>query len=228
MVRNQAKIKVNKNGNYSIAGKVPLDQQSIVPDPDGYSEKWKVDKEYPDQESYILCRCGKSKNKPFCDGSHIKEMFDGTETADDRPYYEKAVKTDGPELVLTDNVDLCASARFCDRGDDAWALTEESDNPKAKKQAIEECRNCSSGRLVIHDKDGKPIEPKFSPSISVTEDPEAGVAGPLWVKGGIPIESANGEQYEVRNRVTLCRCGKSRNKPFCDSTHMETGFDDKN
>lgn len=227
MSEDKAKIKVNKNGNYLVTGKVPLDQQSIVPDADGYSEKWKVDKKYPNQDSYMLCRCGKSKNKPYCDGSHVKEKFDGTETADDKPYYEKAVKTEGPELVLTDNVDLCASARFCDRGDTAWNLTEESDDPGKKKQAIEECCNCSSGRLVIHDKNGKAIEPNFPKSISVTEDTAAEVAGPLWVKGGIPVESADGKQYEVRNRVTLCRCGKSKNKPFCDSTHVEIGFSDK-
>ncbi|HET8688843.1 MAG TPA: CDGSH iron-sulfur domain-containing protein [Methanosarcina sp.] len=41
------------------------------------------------------------------------------------------------------------------------------------------------------------------------------------MRGGIPIESADGKQYEIRNRVTLCRCGKSRNKPFCDGSHVE-------
>ena len=228
MANPKQKIKVNKNGNYLVSGDVPLDQQSIIPDTEGYSEKWKVDKKYPNQESYMLCRCGQSKNKPFCDGSHAGAKFDGTETADNKPYYKKAVKTEGPELMLSDNVDLCASARFCDRGDTAWNLTEESDDLEKKKQAIEECHNCSSGRLVIHDKAGKPIEPDLQKSISVTEDTAAEVAGPLWVKGGIPIESADGEQYEVRNRVTLCRCGKSKNKPFCDSTHVEIGFKDKN
>jgi CDGSH-type Zn-finger protein len=46
------------------------------------------------------------------------------------------------------------------------------------------------------------------------------------VKGGVPVESADGTVYEVRNRVTLCRCGKSTNKPFCDGTHIDVNFKD--
>jgi CDGSH-type Zn-finger protein len=53
----------------------------------------------------------------------------------------------------------------------------------------------------------------------VIEDPQMGVSGPIWVRGGIPVEAVNGKAYEIRNRVTLCRCGKSSNKPFCDSSH---------
>ena len=56
------------------------------------------------------------------------------------------------------------------------------------------------------------------------ENPEAGTSGPIWVKGGIPIESADGTEYETRNRVTLCRCGQSKNKPFCDGAHISIGF----
>ena len=43
--------------------------------------------------------------------------------------------------------------------------------------------------------------------------------GPIWVRGGIPVASADGKTYEVRNRLTLCRCGRSANKPFCDGSH---------
>ena len=50
----------------------------------------------------------------------------------------------------------------------------------------------------------------------------AGVApGPLWVTGAIPVTG-----LEPRNRMTLCRCGQSANKPLCDGTHKETGFHD--
>jgi len=48
----------------------------------------------------------------------------------------------------------------------------------------------------------------------------------LWVRGGIPVTSANGFHYEVRNRVTLCRCGTSKNKPFCDGSHAAIKFKD--
>jgi hypothetical protein len=79
---------------------------------------------------------------------------------------------------------------------------------------------------VALDKEGKPIEPPFIPSISLIEEPARKGSGPLWVKGGIPVESADGTTYEVRNRVTLCRCGASRNKPFCDGSHIPVHFDD--
>jgi hypothetical protein len=96
-----------------------------------------------------------------------------------------------------------------------------SDDPEAKKIAIEEAGDCPSGRLVAWDKKtGKEIEPEFGQSIGVVEDKQAGTIGPLRVCGKIPVESADGPTYEVRNRVTLCRCGKSRNKPFCDSSHL--------
>ena len=48
----------------------------------------------------------------------------------------------------------------------------------------------------------------------------------MWVKGGLRIESSDGTNYEIRNRVTLCRCGKSKNKPFCDSSHVFSSFND--
>ena len=121
------------------------------------------------------------------------------------------------ELILRDVVELCSGARFCDVGGGTWVLTEKSDDPAAKQKAIQQTFDCPSGRLVAIDKDtGKPIEPLFEKSISATEDQVSGISGPLWVKGGIPVESSDGTMYEIRNRVTLCRCGRSANKPFCD------------
>jgi hypothetical protein len=103
-----------------------------------------------------------------------------------------------------------------------WNLVELSDDPEARDTAVEEACNCPSGRLVIRDNEsGKVIEPEFEKSIVVIEYPPKGEHGPLWVRGGIPIESADGKPYEIRNRVTLCRCGRSRNKPFCDGSHIE-------
>jgi hypothetical protein len=102
-----------------------------------------------------------------------------------------------------------------------WNLVEQSDDPDARKTAIEEACNCPSGRLVITDNEsGKAIEPDFEKSIVVIEYPAKGERGPLWVRGGIPIQSADGKPYEIRNRVTLCRCGRSENKPFCDGSHI--------
>jgi len=216
----KARIKVSKNGPYLVSGKVPLTEKIITCDAEGIPSKWSESKKYPMQENYTLCRCGQSGHKPFCDGTHVKMKFEGTETASGRSSMEQARKIAGPTLELNDVEVLCASARFCHRGGEIWDMVPKSDDPKARKTAIDDAGDCPSGRLVLHErKTGEAIEPSFEQSIVLVEDPRAGVSGPIWVRGGIPIESAEDKVYEVRNRVTLCRCGKSLNKPFCDSSH---------
>ena len=217
---NKVKIKVTEDGPYTVYGSIPLVDQILVPDAEGLSKAWSTGKHYSVKEEYDLCRCGHSKDKPFCDMTHCEIFFDGTEAADRRPFVEQIEPaTTGPELVLTDVVALCASARFCDRAGGVWDNTRASDNPEAKKIAIQEVMDCPAGRLVLHDKNGNLIEPGFEPSIGMVLDPVKQVLGPIWVRGGIPIEAADGTLHEIRNRVTLCRCGKSANKPFCDGRH---------
>jgi hypothetical protein len=127
---------------------------------------------------------------------------------------------DGPGLKLTDAKILCASARFCHRAGGIWNIIHTSNNPGDKKIAIEEAADCPSGRLVVYDKETeKSLEPTLELSIALIEDPSMNISGPLWIRGGIPISSSDDISYEIRNRVTLCRCGKSHNKPFCDSSH---------
>lgn len=214
------KIKVSKNGPYLVSGGIPLVKQIIGTDTLGIPNEWRAGDRYPSHEDCALCRCGQSRNKPFCDGTHIRVNFDGNETASREPYLDQAKEIDGPALKLTDAEDFCASARFCHRAGEIWNLIPKSDNPEAKKIAIGEAGDCPSGRLVVWDKETKnALEPDFERSIGLVEDPQVGVSGPIWVRGGIPIESADGKTYEIRNRVTLCRCGKSSNKPFCDSSH---------
>lgn len=221
------KVVVTKDGPYLVSGNIPLAKENIMVDGEGYPVKWAKGTKYPYQESYELCRCGKSTTKPYCSEMHAKIGFDGTETASRKKYVQRAEKITGPELVLGDAIDLCSSARFCDRAGGVWRLTEESDYKRSKKIAIDEACNCPSGRLVASNrKTGKPIEPELNPSISVVEDPDAKASGPLWLKGGVVLESSDGSKYETRNRVTLCRCGKSENKPFCDGTHTVIGFRD--
>ncbi len=227
MINDDKRIKIVKNGPFLVSGKIPLIKLIISTDKSGYPYEWLEKKEYPQKEEYALCRCGQSKNKPYCDGTHEKVGFNGTETTSRKPYLDNAKEIDGSDLILTDNRSLCNHAGFCTRAGGIGYLVMNSDNPEAKKTAIQIASNCNSGRFVVWDKDTKnPIEPDFEPSIAVTEEPEKGVSGPLWVRGRIPIESSDGTVYEVRNRATLCRCGKSSNKPFCDGTHIMTGFDD--
>lgn len=221
----KGRIRILKNGPYVVSGNIPLDEKIITPKGKGY--EYQQGRTYPQAESYSLCRCGLSKNPPYCDGSHLNADFDGTETASKSSYSDRATLQEGPGLSLLDD-ERCAYARFCyrDKGN-AWELTDRSDDPELREEAIRAACDCPAGRLVALDRDGKPIEPRFEPSIEILQDPEKGVSGPIYVKGYIPVQSADGSTYEVRNRITLCRCGTSRNKPFCDSAHVPGRYRDE-
>ena len=219
-LNNDSKIRVLKNGPYLVSGSLPLRKMTIQCDGEGIPIEWEIGQKMKTSETYALCRCGQSNNKPFCDGTHVKVNFDGTEVSDNDPFDKMAKTIDGPKLMLKDAEILCASARFCHRGGDIWPQIPQSNDPKLKQNAIRNACDCPSGRLVSIDKEtGKAIDPELEKSVGFIEDPGIGVDGPIWVRGGIPVYSADGMLYEVRNRVTLCRCGKSTNKPFCDSSH---------
>jgi CDGSH-type Zn-finger protein len=221
------KIVVSKDGPYLVSPGIPMSVQTIQPNKEGLSWEWVEGRRFKVEGEYALCRCGQSKNKPFCDESHLRVGFDGTETATRQPYARQAETTDGPSLTLTDAEELCAFARFCDPGGKIWALVPMSDDPEARRLAIREGMHCPAGRLVVRDKkSGEVFEPRLPPSIGVVEDPAIPCSGPLWVRGGIRVESEGGTPYEVRNRVALCRCGASVNKPFCNGSHASIRFND--
>ena len=226
-MKKESKIMITKDGPYLVSGGLPIDKQIIGIGEENEPKFWVEGKKVPAGATCALCRCGGSKNKPFCDGTHGKIGFNGKETASRKVHDKQAQVLDGPTLRLRDASELCAAARFCHRGGGTWELTHHSDETAARELAIEEACNCPSGRLVQCDrKTGKAFEKKFKQSISLVEDPQNKVSGPIWLKGGIPVESADGTTYEVRNRQTLCRCGKSKNKPFCDASHIDAGFND--
>jgi CDGSH-type Zn-finger protein len=219
------KITVSKNGPYLVAGNPPLRVETIQADNKGESIGWTPGRTFETKDVYALCRCGQSENKPFCDGTHAKIGFVGSETATNAPFNELAETVDGPGLSLDDAASLCAFARFCDYGGSVWNLTERSNDPQARNLAVHEAERCPSGRLVARE-GHKAYEPSFEPSIGLIEDPAKECSGPIWVRGGIQVVGSDGTEYPVRNRQTLCRCGASQNKPFCDGAHAEAGFRD--
>jgi CDGSH-type Zn-finger protein len=226
--KKNARITVSPNGPYLVEGEVPLAHQHIVTNQEGESLEWREGKSFPRAESYALCRCGQSASKPFCDGTHERVGFDGTETASREPYSKQAGQIEGPTMVLEDAEHLCAFARFCDPQGQVWNLVGKTDKPGARKLVEHEAGHCPAGRLVAKDRpSGKAFEPRFEPSIGLVQDTAREVSGPLWVRGGIPVVGGDGVTWEVRNRLTLCRCGESSNKPFCDGTHASMGFNDK-
>ncbi len=222
------KIKVTTDGPYVVSGAVPLVREAIVANAAGESVEWKTVETLDHKDNYALCRCGESRNKPFCDGTHAKVGFDGTETATRDPYLEQAGLLRGPVDSLTDAERLCAFARFCDPNGKVWQQVSETDNPPVEQMFVRQVNACPSGRLVAwQNESGQPIEQQRDQVIALVEDVPKNCSGPLWIQGGITVEAADGQTYEVRNRVTLCRCGQSRNKPFCDGTHAAIGFSDK-
>jgi CDGSH-type Zn-finger protein len=220
-----ANVQVTKNGPYLVSGGLPLSTEVIGTNGEGDSIAWKSGRKFPEKATYALCRCGHSAQKPYCDGTHAKIGFDGGEVASRAPYLEQASTIDGPTMALTDAESLCAFARFCDPKGRVWNLVTQTDDAAARKVFVQEACDCPSGRLVAWDKaTGKPVEPKLEPSAALVEDPEKKCSGPVWLRGGIQVVAADGFKYEVRNRVTLCRCGASQNKPFCDGQHAAIGF----
>jgi CDGSH-type Zn-finger protein len=220
MKQDEPKIQVTKNGPYLVSGALPLSEQRIATNAKGESLDYDEGKQYPVQEQYALCRCGNSANKPFCDGTHAEVHFDGTETAGHQPYLTQAETFEGPTTLLTDQENLCAFARFCDPKGRVWNLVGETDKPEARRLVEHEAGHCPGGRLVAWDREtGKPLEPELEPSLGLIEDTARHVSGPIWVRGGVPVVSADGQPYEIRNRVALCRCGRSANKPFCNGSH---------
>lgn len=213
-------ITISKDGPYVVSGSVPLAIQKIGADERGASTGWVEGKTLPTASQYALCRCGESKNKPFCDGTHSKVGFDGTETASHAPVVQQANLLPGPTMRLLDAEDLCAFARFCDPHGRVWNQVGRTDDPHVRKQFIRQVGDCPSGRLIAVDNEtGEAVEPRLPQSIGLIEDPVQECSGPLWVRGGIALIGADGRAYELRNRMTLCRCGRSENKPFCNGSH---------
>jgi CDGSH-type Zn-finger protein len=223
----KAKIVVLKNGPYAVQGKLPIAKLTIGTNAEGESLEWQEGSPIPAPDNACLCRCGRSAKKPFCDGAHKKAGFDGTETASREPYLDVAEVIDGPTLRLTDAQSLCAFARFCDPSGRVWNLVGQSDDPRAKRLTEHEAAACPGGRLVAWERaTGKPHEPKLHPQLGLIEDPAQGCSGGIAVWGGVEVIGSDGKGYEVRNRQTLCRCGESSNKPFCDGTHASMKFRD--
>ena len=224
MQNKEPHIRILKNGPYLVTGGVPLSEKIIVPVGDGYI--YEEGRPLPQRETYTLCRCGKTKTPPFCDGAHIASGFEGEETACRKSYAERATKIKGDAIDLLDD-GRCAFARFCHRDSgDAWVLAEDCGTDFLRSEAILAANECPAGRLTALDKDGTPHEPEYAPAIEILQDPEERVSAGIFVKGGIPIESEDGTIYEIRNRVVLCRCGLSHNKPFCDAAHVTEEYTD--
>jgi|APTNR8051073442_1049403.scaffolds.fasta_scaffold00798_2 CDGSH-type Zn-finger protein len=219
-------IEVLANGPYKVHGAPPMRIQTITPNETHNSWSFTPGEEFEVKDGTLLCRCGHSRNKPYCDGSHRTAGVDLTETASMAPMLNEATEMDGPKYSLTDNEKFCAFARFCDAGDRFWNEVMEP-GEQHEKMAVRIAHHCPGGRLMVWDQQTRqPVETPEPAELALLEDPALGVSAALQLRGGIRVQSASGDSYEIRNRQTLCRCGASSNKPFCDGSHASIKFKD--
>lgn len=218
-----ATISVRPGGPYIVRGGVPISRRRQVVSEHGEPMTWQTTERFDTQDVVALCRCGQSRNKPFCDATHKTESFEGRESAPTSTYDERAKTYDRTNLTVRDDRKICVHAGFCgNEATNVWKMVGPADDDTVlRAQMISMIERCPSGALTFRlpgtDSD---VEPELPQAIAVVDD------GPLFVTGGIPVTRADEQPFETRNRMTLCRCGRSANKPLCDGSHKEAGFTD--
>lgn len=222
--RLERKIVIAPDGPYLVQGYIPLVRMSQVVSEHGEPLAWRMGESFETPEAYELCRCGQSSFRPFCDVTHCLVEFDGTEVADSGLTATRQVHLGGRAGILVRrDYSLCSEAGFCAN---RWTRIEEmiphTGDPAVRAEVVAMIERCPSGSFVYSgEEDGPDLEPNLPQQIAVTTEITSSgpIDGPLWVTGYIPIERGDGRPLETRNRVTLCCCGRSENKPLCDGRH---------
>lgn len=218
MADEQPNVKVQPNGPYVVSGSVPLRVKEPIVSEHGEPLSWRTNEITDQGAAYALCRCGGSANKPYCDGTHSSNDFDGTEAAPTDTYDQRRTSYPGTGIEVFDDRGICVHAGFCgNQASNVWKMSAKTDDTQVRAQVMAMVERCPSGALT-YAVEGSAIEPDLPTEVSVIPN------GPLWLSGGIPVERSDGQPVEVRNRVTLCRCGESGTKPLCDGSHKESGF----
>jgi CDGSH-type Zn-finger protein len=169
-----------------------------------------------------LCRCGGSAKKPFCDGTHRKNGFSDAKLADGSA--DKRESYPAKRITIHDNRSICSHAGHCTDG--LKSVFKYKSEPwidpagGAVEAIVETIRRCPSGALsyTLDGVDGP--NGQQEPSITVTQD------GPYAVVGDVQFPGQTWGQGADERRFALCRCGASKNKPYCDGTHWSIGFKD--
>ena len=221
--RQGKRIVVTEDGPYVVHGGIPLVHKTQIVSEYGEPLVWKTEEVIPTPETYQLCRCGQSSFKPFCDVTHALIGFDGTETADTGATAERQVTFRGTKIVVRRDYTICSESGFCaNRRTYIEEMVTHTDDTEVRSLVMAMVERCPSGSFVYTIHEGEDdIEPDLPQQIAVTTEitSDGPIDGPLWVTGRIPIERADGQPFETRNRVTLCRCGRSKIAPLCDGTH---------
>ena len=166
-----------------------------------------------------LCRCGGSAKMPFCDATHLKNGFSGEKKEERVP--DKVDIYRGKNITIHNNRGVCCHIGHCTenlpsvfrKGADPW-IDPDGAKPEKISQVI---RMCPSGALSYTINGELHKEYHHKPEILITTNCSYHVAG------GIRLKDPDGSQPETQDHYTLCGCGVSKNKPFCDGSHREAG-----
>ena len=169
-----------------------------------------------------LCRCGESKNKPFCDGAHAKAGFSSDKQEGGKP--DKRDTYAGEKITIHDNRAVCAHAGICTAQANAvWKQKSEpwiDANGDTVEKIIDVVNKCPSGALS-YSIDGKEVRAEAG-DCSVFIAPN----GPYAVRGDVELKGVTIGEGALDSQIALCRCGDSKNKPFCDGSHWYKKFDE--
>ncbi len=177
------------------------------------------------KETMALCRCGGSANKPYCDGTHAKIGFSSAKL--EGRVEDKRENYMGEKITIHDNRGICAHAGRCtDSLASVFRLKEEPwihPDAASADEIIATIQKCPSGALSYSVDDVEHRDRDGEPTIFVAPN------GPYVVSGGPDLLDTIWGESASKEYFTLCRCGGSKNKPFCDGTHWYNKFtDDKN
>jgi CDGSH-type Zn-finger protein len=175
-----------------------------------------------------LCRCGASKNKPFCDGTHGTIGFSSENKTQDNSSIIKDKRKNyvGKEITIHDNRKICSHAAECVNNLPSvfkfnarpWINPDAAD----KQQIINTIKKCPSGALGYSIDEVEYKDQERMSMVTVSKD------GPYTITGVIDLIGDNIQFAEgfSKEHYTLCRCGASNNKPFCDGMHITINFKD--
>lgn len=176
----------------------------------------------PTKPMMALCRCGASKNKPFCDGSHTSINFSDERsperTADGTQSYE------GQNISVHYNRLLCSMSSECgrrlvqvfDTNREPWIEPDQG----SVDEIVSVVRACPSGALS-YQVNGAPIRHEVAQDSEIEIESD----GPYNMRN-ISLTAGEWGSGACQNKYSLCRCGASKNKPFCDGSHSASGFVD--
>jgi CDGSH-type Zn-finger protein len=201
-------IQPTRNGPYMVKGLNKLNNSK--------GENLKVN------PTMLLCRCGGSNNKPYCDGTHLKIGFSDQKEPDRVP--DKMDEYKGKDITIHDNRGVCSHRGHCTdnapkvfrMGVEPW-IEPDAQNTEDTALVI---RTCPSGALSYL-KEGKLYKNwTHEQGIIVSNN------GPYDIQGYIELNDPDGNTPESKEHYTLCRCGHSKNKPFCNGQHWHVNFKD--